>query len=89
MFLLRQMFPSLVALETYVAETKFAVQKNRMFLPKIKIIFRAADTNAAFEAYVSQCSHHESNVDEVPVLLIKMFPKHTKNGFYVTICHVV
>ena len=57
------MFPSLVAREAYLAEIKFAVQKKRMFLPKIKNIFRVIDTNVAFEAYVSPSSHHESNSD--------------------------
>ena len=33
------MFPSLAARETYVAETNFAAQKQKMFLPGIKNIF--------------------------------------------------
>ena len=33
------MFPSLAARETYVAETNFAAQKQKMFLPEVKNIF--------------------------------------------------
>ena len=33
------MFPSLAAWETYVAETKFAARKQKMFLPELKNIF--------------------------------------------------
>ena len=33
-----QMFPSLNARETYVAEIKFAARKQQMFLPKVKNI---------------------------------------------------
>ena len=33
------MFPSLVARETYVAETNFAARKQKMFLPEVKNIF--------------------------------------------------
>ena len=35
----RQMFPSLAARETYVAETNFAARKQKMFLPEVKNIF--------------------------------------------------
>ena len=35
----RQMFPSLAARETYVAETNFAARKQKMFLPGVKNIF--------------------------------------------------
>ena len=35
----RQMFPSLAAGETYVAETNFATRKQKMFLPEVKNIF--------------------------------------------------
>ena len=35
----RQMFPSLAAQETYVAETNFAARKQKMFLPEVKNIF--------------------------------------------------
>ena len=34
-----QMFPSLAARETYVAETNFAARKQKMFLPEVKNIF--------------------------------------------------
>ena len=33
------MFASLAARETYVAETNFAAQKQKMFLPEVKNIF--------------------------------------------------
>ena len=56
------MSPSLPARETYVAETHFAAWKQKMFLPDVKHIC-FPDTNVAFETYVSQFSHHESNVD--------------------------
>ena len=32
----RQMFPSLAARETYLAETNFAARKQKMFLPGVK-----------------------------------------------------
>ena len=35
----KQMFPSLAARETYVAETNFAARKQKMFLPEVKNIF--------------------------------------------------
>ena len=35
----RQMFPSLAARETYVAETNFAARKQKMFSPEVKNIF--------------------------------------------------
>ena len=34
-----QIFPSLAARETCVAETNFAAQKQKMFLPRVKNIF--------------------------------------------------
>ena len=34
-----QMFPSLAARETYVAQTNFAARKQKMFLPEVKNIF--------------------------------------------------
>jgi len=34
-----QMFPSLAARETCVAETNFAARKQKMFLPEVKNIF--------------------------------------------------
>ena len=34
-----QMFPSLAARETYLAETNFAAWKQKMFLPEVKNIF--------------------------------------------------
>ena len=37
--LLTQMFPSLAARETYVAETNFTARKQKMFLPEVKNIF--------------------------------------------------
>ena len=37
--LLMQMFPSLAARETCVAETNFAARKQKMFLPGVKNIF--------------------------------------------------
>ena len=33
------MFPSLAARKTYAAETNFAAQKQKMFLPEVKNIF--------------------------------------------------
>ena len=60
----RQMFPSLAAWETYVAETNFAARKQKMFLPGVKNIF-ASRTRILrpSEIYVSQFSHDENNVD--------------------------
>ena len=60
----RKRFLSLAARETYVAGTKFAARKQEMFLPQTKNVFAfIPDTNFASETYVSQFSHHESNVD--------------------------
>ena len=52
-----QMFPSLAARETYVAETNFAAQKqeNVIALSQKHICF--SDTNFASATYVSQFSH--------------------------------
>ena len=52
-----QMFPSLAARETCVAETNFAARKQKMFLPWSQKHFCFPDTNFAFEKYVSQFSH--------------------------------
>ena len=54
-----QMFPNLAARETSVAETNFAVrkQKQKMFLPLNQKQFCFPDTNFASETYVSQFSH--------------------------------
>ena len=59
------MCPSLAARETYVAETNFAARKqeNAVFTSGQKH-FCHPDTNFASETYVSQFSHHESNVDD-------------------------
>ena len=50
----RQMFPSLAALETYVAETNFVTWKQEVFLPQVKTL--------AFKRCVSQLSHHENKM---------------------------
>ena len=58
------MLPSLSARETCIAETTFAARKRKLFLPEVKnIVAQFPDTNVVFETYVSQCSHHENNVD--------------------------
>ena len=50
----RQLFPSLAARETFVAETNFAARKQKMFLPEIsQKHFRFSDTTFASEIYVS------------------------------------
>ena len=59
----RQMFPSLSMRETYVAETNFAAQKQENVFASGQKHFCYPDTNFASETYVSQFSHHESNVD--------------------------
>ena len=51
------MFPNLAAWETCVAETNFAAQKQKMFLPGVKNIFASRTTNFASKTYVSQFSH--------------------------------
>ena len=51
-----QMFPSLAARETCVAETNFAARKQKMFLPWSQKQFCFPDTNFASETYVSQFS---------------------------------
>ena len=58
----RQMFPSLAARETYVAETNFAARKQKSFCLESKT-FYFLDTNFASETYFSQFSHDENNVD--------------------------
>ena len=52
-----QMFPSLAARETCVAETNFAARKQKMFLTRSQKHFCFPDTNFASETYVSQFSH--------------------------------
>ena len=52
-----QMFPSLAARETCIAETNFAARKQKMFLPWSQKHFCFPDTNFASETYVSQFSH--------------------------------
>ena len=59
----RQMFPSLAGLETYVAETNFAALKQENVFALCQKHFCYLNTNFASETYVSQFSHHESNVD--------------------------
>ena len=59
----RQMFPSLAARETYVAETNFAARKQENVFASGQKHFCYPDTNFAFETYVSQFSHRESNGD--------------------------
>ena len=56
-FLRMQIFPSLAARETCVAETNFAARKQKMFLPWSQKHFCFPDTNFASETYVSQFSH--------------------------------
>ena len=56
------MFPRFAAWETYVAETNFAAQKQKMFLPEVINIF-ASRTQILFPKHVSQFSHDENNVD--------------------------
>ena len=51
------MFPSLTALETYIAEINFAARKQKMLLPEVKKHFCFSDINFASETYVSQFSH--------------------------------
>ena len=66
------MFPSLAAWGTYVAETNFAARKQKMFLPEVKNIFASrTQILRPSETHVSQFSHHENNVDSVPVLLAR------------------
>ena len=57
------MFPNLAARETYVAETNFAARKQENVFALGQKHFCYRDTNFASETYVSQYSHHESNVD--------------------------
>ena len=59
----RQMFPDLAARETYVSETNFAARKQENVFASGQKHFCYPDTNFASETYVSQSSHHESNVD--------------------------
>ena len=56
-----QMFPSLAARETYVAETNFAARKQKMFLPEVKNIF-VSRTQILRPQHVSQFSHDENNI---------------------------
>ena len=51
------MFPSLVAQETYVAETNFAAWKQENVFALSQKHFCFSDTNFASETYVSQLSH--------------------------------
>ena len=48
------MFPSLAARETDIAETIFAVWKQKLFYLKSKKIYCFSDTKVAFETYVSK-----------------------------------
>ena len=59
----RQMFSSLAARETCVGETNFAARKQENVFSSGHKHFCNLDTNFASETYVSQFSHHESNVD--------------------------
>ena len=61
-----QMFPSLAARETYVAETNFAARKQKIFLPEVKNIF-VSRTQILRPQHMF--SHDESNVDWFPVPL--------------------
>ena len=56
------MFPSLAARETCVAETNFAAQKQKTFLPEVKNIFVSRT-----QMLLSKLSHHENNGREVEV----------------------
>ena len=51
-----QVFPSLAARETCVAETNFAARKQKMFLPEVKNIF-ASRTQILRPKHVSQFSY--------------------------------
>ena len=52
-----QMFPSLAARETYVAETNFAARKQKMSLPEVKNIFVSRTQILRPQHNVSQFSH--------------------------------
>ena len=52
-----QMFPSLAARETCVAETNFAARKTKIVFVWSQKHFCFPDTNFASETYVSQFSH--------------------------------
>ena len=66
----RQMFPSLAARETSVAETNFCYLETKNVFASSQKHFCFPNTNFAFEKYVFHLSHHENSIDEVPVLLI-------------------
>ena len=51
-----QMFPNLAARETFVTQTNFVAQKQKMFLPGVKNIF-ASRTQILRPKHVSQFSH--------------------------------
>ena len=49
--------------ETYVTETNFAARKQENVFASVQKHFCFPGTNFASKTYVSQFSHHESNVD--------------------------
>ena len=54
-------------MKTYKEETNFASRKQKNIFPHVK------NTNFASDTYVSQKSHHENNVDYLPVLLERVY----------------
>ena len=67
-----QMFPNLAARETFVAETNFAAQKQKMFLPGVKNIF-ASRTQILRPKHMFPSLATPANITR-NIISAKMFP---------------